>query len=267
MTVTSNARKDELISACSSATNMIDFLHGKAENHNNYKVYTNEGYLFSWKRSRALYLSNGGNWNDTEDRERFNPNRCSKVNFGICFSFSKSESVAMWMLYGGMKKEGVMIDLQRSDIKQLRETSEINLGWWENDVFMQTKTLKKGEFQIDISDVIYCSDPLEVIKRSDTRCDCSNQQLIAALGWRRKAYPWCYENECRLVVTVNKSQITDYHINTVQIPVEDMFEELEKAGRIYRAPNSSAIQHQASRLSSKIDWDLCKSGCLIKIKP
>lgn len=263
MAVTQSARKEEFEKACSSATSLIAFLRKKAENHNNYKIYTNEDRLSSWMNSQTLYLSNGSSWNDKEDRGRFNSDLCAYMKFGICFSFSKSENVAMWMLYGGMKKEGVMIDLQRSDIKQLLETRKINLGWWENGVFKQAATLGEEEFSIEISDVVYYSDSLDAIKRSDTRCDCTNGRLIKALGWRRKVYPWCYENECRLVVTVDKQRIENSQIDTVQISVDDMLEKLEKLQRIYRAPNSMSTQHQVSRLSTQIDWDLCKSGCLL----
>lgn len=256
-------RKDTLENACKSVTTMVDYLHSRAKNHNNYKIYTCESRLETWMHNKALYLSNGNKWNDTDDRKRLNPTDDSYpyVNFAICFSFSKSESVAMWMLYGGMQNEGVMIDLKRGDVKKIFETPQINLGWWENDRFNVVATLSKEEFRIALSDVIYCSDPLEVIKRSDTRCDCSDEGLIEALGWRRKAYPWCYENECRLVIEIDKKRISDCRIDTAQIVVADMFYELETAGRIFRSPNSRCGRHLASRLSSRIEWNLCENGC------
>lgn len=201
-------RRVDLEKACASVTEMVNYLCSKAENHNNYKIYTCESRLDTWIRDKALYLSNGKKWNDVDDRKRLNPTESSYPyeNFAMCFSFSKSESVAMWMLYGGMQNEGVMLDLRRRDIHKLIETPQISLGWWENDGFNHAATLSKEAFRIILSDVVYCSDPLEAIKRSDARCDCLNEELITALGWRRKAYPWCYENECRLVVEIEKNK-------------------------------------------------------------
>lgn len=91
-------RKSALENACVSVTTMIDYLHSKAKNHNNYKIYTCESRLDSWMCNKALYLSNGSRWNDTDDRERLNPTEglYPYINFTMCFSFSKSENVAMW---------------------------------------------------------------------------------------------------------------------------------------------------------------------------
>lgn len=256
------ATKEDLQNACLSKETMIAFLHQTALNHNNFKVYTREERLLSWIENNALYLENGKRWNDTDDRIRFNPEDSSKLRFGLCFSFSKSENVAMWMLYGGMHNKGVMLDLRRKDIKQLLDIEQITLGYWnENGRFQELDILAKDKFTVELSDMLYCSEPIATVKRSDTRCDVDDSAIIKSLEWRIKAYPWCYENECRLVISVNKKDISNSDVSTIKINTGKMYQELIENNRIYEAPNNNTSMYQHSRLASRIEWSLCGDKC------
>lgn len=254
--------RDELMGACKSANAMIEYLGQKALHHYCYKIYTCEERLDSWKAEAGLFLSDGSNWNDIEDGKRLNPAGAKTKRFGTCFSFSQSENVAMWMLYGGMTHTGVMVDFRRRDINSVLEAEEIHLGYWEGKKYIVVKTLKKHQFDLEISDVLYCSDPIDVVKRSDNRCDMKDGKLLESIGWRRKAYPWNYENECRLTVSVDNSLVPG-NCNQVKIPINNVYDRLEQETRIYSSPNNADKMHQPSQLMSSINWDLCW-GCLRK---
>lgn len=260
-------KRDELVEACSSAETMIAYLQEKAANHHNYKIYATDRYLVSWMSSKALFLSNGSTWNDKDDRTRLNPLNAPTVNFGTCFSFSKSENVAMWMLYGGMWNDGIMVDFSHSAMSRIMKTSEVSLGFWYDNQFKVVQSLGKDQFSIELSDVLYCSEPAEVIKRSDTRCNLNDDSLIKALGWHKKVYPWCYENECRMVISIDRNKISDRYFResdnkwAIKVNVDDIFDEMNKEGRIYRAPNNQNKKYAASKLAARIDWNLCGKEC------
>ena len=86
---------------------LITYLSHKAASHNYYKYYAPKHYIDTILREEAVFLSDGENWNDVCDRERLNNDNRYK-RFALCLSYSRSENVAMWMLYAG--NDGCMID-------------------------------------------------------------------------------------------------------------------------------------------------------------
>ena len=69
-------------------------LKNNAEAHRNYKLYTSMGNALGIILTGHLYISNGENWNDVPDRNQMQ----EKDSFGLCFSCSTVENIAMWML-------------------------------------------------------------------------------------------------------------------------------------------------------------------------
>lgn len=267
----STLEKDNLKTVCTSTENLRKYLIEKANGHNHFKVYTQLGRLTYWINSKAIYLSDGKYWNDVHDRESFNTPYNAIVNFGTCFSFSKSENVAMWMLYGGTGSDGVMVDFQRKHIaKILNDTATIEIGYWNNYEFVPQKTITKDSFRIMLSDVIYYAENSEDagtydIKRSDESIKGTDTSCIDNLEHVKKSYAWNYENECRLIVSVDRS-IIPAGACAIRIDVGDMFEKLIKAQRIYESPNYKAYhQFSSSKLKGEIDWDLCHN-CQIRRK-
>lgn len=96
----------------------------------------------------SLFLSTGGNWNDIPDRISFNPPGANVIRFGACFSVSESESVAMWMLHGGLHKEGVMADFSRNQINSCLNTEYVALGVWKGREFSPIMVLDKNMYTI-----------------------------------------------------------------------------------------------------------------------
>ena len=136
--------KVDLMRACLSSSTLINYLEERGINHNNYKVYTREERLSSWKSEGGFFLNDGASWNDIDDRLRLNPKGEKQKRFGTCFSFSRSENVAMWMLYGRMTHTGIMVDFLPTDIKNIIRTETISLGRWISGKFIEEQVLEKG---------------------------------------------------------------------------------------------------------------------------
>lgn len=269
---TKKTSSDELYEKLANPKSFREYLSEKAQNHHNYKCYTCSERFESWCAHKALFLSNGSNWNDISDREAFNPVGDKMLRFGMCFSFSKSESIAMWMLYGGTKKQGIMVDFRQTDIvTKVKQIENITLGYWNRKNFHEVIKLKRPQFEIHLEDVLYYGindkepDTYDV-KRSDAVCRQISAELVDTVKCIKKKYPWNYENECRLYVSVDKSLIPDEMVDTVYIDVGSTYEKLIDAGRVYNAPNSTGTEaYQPSKMTSLVDWDLCKH-CTGKVK-
>lgn len=233
-----------------------------------------------------LYLSDGSNWNDLEDREHFNPEGCTDRNFGLCCSFSKSENVAMWMLYGGVSHSGAMLNIKRNQMNKIvnennKEDSFISLGNFKGDSFKETLMICKADYEIFRQDILYDSgknDTKRTIKRSDDKCSIEDiwdiktyLQEIDAIQVK-KSYPWNYENECRLYISVKNYTVLTRKLqekcHTVRIKIpESVSSELRQ--QIYRSPNfladvQSKMKLNESTLGSSLAWDLCKKCTINK---
>lgn len=254
---------DKLENAICSPDDLISYLKLKAQSHNYYKLYSSYDKVIAIKNNNCLFLSNGVNWNDVIDRNGFNNPEYTAENFGICFSYSQDESVAMWMLYGGINNESAMIDFTKKAIKNILEIKAVKIGYFNSDnEFVCKKTLCENEFGIFISDVIYYkkSEGKYYIKRSDEHVDNVDKSVIDNILFCKKLYPWKYENECRLIVQIDKS-LLDHNITHVKIDISDI--DLSTTfDRIYIGPNcmiSIDDNVKKSKLTNNVDWDLRKT--------
>lgn len=263
---TRTEEKITLSTVSSSSISLQEYLQSKAYNHTYYKVYSTLERVQSSLDNGLLYLSNGKNWNDKKDREEFNAEENDFVRFGLCLSCSKSENVAMWMLYGGMKQQGVMLNFRQTQIKSLLKCEEIEFGYIDENTknFICDRVLQRDDFQIGLMDVIYFSKSEDGsgydIKRADEVCKNIATDVVDKLDGIKKCYPWNYENECRLIVTVKRSAI-DSRDTIARISAKEILEQLSKEGRIILAPNfSGSASFSKSTMASQIEWNLC-TGC------
>lgn len=51
--------------------------------------------------------------------------------FGICLSAATSESIAMWMLYGGMDGNGAMINFDKKTLRSAMSGDEYECGFFD----------------------------------------------------------------------------------------------------------------------------------------
>lgn len=191
----------------------------------------------------------------------------------------------MWMLYGGMQKKGAMIDINLRNIKQLLDQSnrpQVELGYFEKEEWNAVKRLNANEYKVKLIDILYYDTNKKVdkehelkydIKRSDERCACNDNVIDNAPLLQKKVWAWNYENECRLIVEVDKKSISsstnsEFSVARVEFPNKELFRK-DVRERILLAPNfdeSSIVKGDfiPKKSALKIDWDLCKNCKKIK---
>lgn len=204
--------------SCLSRETLEQYLSIKANNHNYFKLYTTIERLTDIVTSRQLLLSDGDCWNDLCDKEQLNRANYRRQYFAKCFSFSVSENVAMWMLYGGLRKGGAILNLCRSDMRRMVEARKIDLyEISENNEYKYVQALNDSESEIWLTDVLYFGDDAKgqmTIKRSDERVKLEDRTILTQSGedgdvrpYFKKIYPWGFENEVRLVVSIPKEML------------------------------------------------------------
>ena len=252
--------KRKLKGAIENQAALLEYLKDKGENHNYYKYYSTHNRIEQAIEECALYLTRGDGWNDLEDELAFSTSRKGFTRFGKCFSFSRSENVAMWMLYGGTDHDGAMLDLTKGFAKKIIATETIQAGYFDdNDKFKSVKSINvKDGCRLFFADILYVGEEQGkfTAKRSDERVD-NLECPPSAEGLLTKAYPWSYENEVRLICEIPNGS-TPNNADCMRVPLGGTSDGLR--ARAYSAPNSKSRGYQRSELKGKIDWDICR-GC------
>ena len=241
-----------------SADDLFNYLKTKAKKHNYHKYYAPKNYIDDILKNHCLYFSNGKNWNDKIDRDSFNTNDAEFVYFGLCLSYSRSENIAMWMLYS--RNNGCMIDYERTLINDILSTGHIALGYFEDNQF-KVDSFLSSDFEIIQTDVIYYDDNKDgenyyYVKRSDETNKKFNKELVHGLARCKKTVAWSYENECRIIISIPQKHISP-SVTHVKIEFDEKYVEKMKP-RIYDSPNATSLTYNESTLAGKINWDLCK---------
>lgn len=252
----------ELKNHINDASNLNNYLRNKGENHNYYKHYSKIDRILNILDKKKIYLKSGENWNDTVDRESFNSDKYDFKRFGMCFSFSKNENVAMWMLYSGIDRRGGMIEFTRKEMNSILDVEKIEVGAFNNENFESYITLNKDQFQIYLTDIIYYYEEEKgkcKIRRHDEVADGVSKDVLQDMNGSKKSDPWKYENECRLIVSIDKKVLNNKKCDTVQIDLENM--DLGKPlGKVYKGPccTSNDQRLSLSQLYGKVEWNLCE---------
>ena len=142
---------------------------------------------------------------------------CRRMYIG-CFSYGGSESAAMWRMYCKPCADSVRVLINQKGMqiwaKNLSRKSSIDAKWIIKDrVMSECKSIQKA----GIGDVLYAS-----VKKDDCDPERSNslfwngtrRQVEDLREWSRgpniegflKDCEWCYENETRLFVRVNRAK-------------------------------------------------------------
>lgn len=248
---------------------VLAFLADKGGAHREYKHYATRKRIASILEGGALYLTDGSRWNDRYDREHFNPSFMSTKRFGACFSVSSAENVAMWMLYGGIDGNGAMINFDRRTLQKAMERESYECGCFGADgEFQCLEELPASKLQLQLVDVLYFqnnADGRTTIGRSSLeggRC-VLDSQAFNGISQTAKHQSWSYENEVRLVGTVDKIDLMmgkASRISCIKIPVD--FDDDFIADRVFDSPVSDGDgSYRDSELYGTVDWNLC-SGCV-----
>lgn len=247
---------------------VLSFLAGRGGMHREYKHYATRARIAGILRSGALYLTDGTSWNDKYDREHFNPSFMSTKRFGACFSASSTESVAMWMLYGGMDGNGAMINFDRRTLQGAMGRESYECGWFGTDgKFECVVELPADRLSLRLVDVLYFrnhADGNVTVGRPSIEGGRHVMDGRAFNGIEQiaKHQSWSYENEVRLVATISKLDLVGKasHVKCVKIPID--FDDAFVAGRVFDSPVSDGGgNYRDSELRGTVDWNLC-SGCV-----
>lgn len=255
-------KKNDLKNNSKTSKMLEEFLKNKAKNHRHFKVYTTLDRVKGMIKDSAIYLTNGANWNDLQDKERLNNQEYDVIRYAKCFSFSQSENVAMWMLYGGVNRRGAMIDFPQTVICNLiKEKQPISLGHFKDEEFCQDCTLGPNEYDIELTDILYFGEDKKegcyTIKRSDERAEGIKDSIVNRISVR-KGYAWSYENECRLIVSIKREKIPSNESNVIKIILN--CENSKLVRRVYHSPNSELNDiYKLSTLHTRMEWDLCRN--------
>ena len=222
-----NDKKQELFKdSCGSIDSLNEFLEAEAKKHKHLFSYEKKEHHDNVINNKAIYLSDGSNWCDSEDVNNLKNDKNHHV-YAKCFCYLKNESVAMWMLYGGLSQEGYRIDYTSkliNDIVKNKNNYVFKIGSFDiNGHFKEEYELKNEDFSVFLHDVVYYiqhdKDKHVVLHKGD--CFSKFEHDINEIKYCKK-YPWKYESECRLIVRVN-NDIYKKHTssNTVQININN----------------------------------------------
>ena len=245
---------------------ILSYLASRGEAHYHYKHYVTRARALSILENNAIFLTDGSKWNDTFDREHFNPKFLTTKRFGTCFSASSEESIAMWMLYGGTDGNGAMIDFDRQTLTSAMQRESFECGTI-NDLgeFTVITTLPASKVQLDLVDILYFktgkTNKVEIGRSSlkgglyklSTDIFPSIKQLV-------KHRSWSYENEVRLVATISKLDLEGNasRIKCIKIPLD--LDRMFIENRFFDSPVSDdGGCFRESELSGTVEWNLCSS--------
>lgn len=246
---------------CETISNYKEYLKTKAENHNYLKIYGPKDNIEKIVRDGTLFFSDGSDWNDTDDFERMQKESCKKLILARSFSFSKSESVAMWMLYAG-GDDDLMINFRPKTILSLMtDKPVITVGRFEKSGFVEIMKISSDNYEFDFTDMIYVDTKSDktAIKRSDERVESVSRKTIEEFGMLSKSYPWYYENECRLMIYIDKAALDNQKINAAKVPIS--FSERDY-GIFHNPQKTDNYIYNTSTLQGTMKWNIrCKRDC------
>jgi len=241
---------------------LSEVLKKNAEQHRRYDMYTSMERALGVLHTGEIYISNGANWNDVNDRTLMDANNA----YGLCLSCSTRENIAMWMLYGANHgKDGAMLMLYPSVMKDLVNAGTIELGYFQkNGKFHKAYTLKnRVDYEAYLSDVVYidpCKDGMVRLTEGESHVTV-NQSILKGSDIYYKDYAWSYEKECRFVIKLN-----DYWIKTakneklpnIRVKMSDSSRNKMTYERLIRSPVYSGTSTRGvdSKLFKKVDWNL-----------
>ena len=246
-----------------SGVKLSQGLKDLVNDHRCYKYYSYLGRIERILDDGSLVLTNGDRWNDKVDKRSFNSDSYPFVRFGICLTFSRSENVAMWAIYGKKRDgaPGAMINFSRNQLREIvQSVGEIELLNFSGSDLVSLGFLRKDSFDIYLQDVLYVDEKETgkvTIKRSDERKAVDSHLLEDDEDLITKSYPWFFENECRLIVKIDRNCLKTSDIVEavrVQIP-KSLIDPLAK--KVVLAPGASVDPGKVYSLSSlhgKIDW-------------
>ncbi|WP_082667336.1 DUF2971 domain-containing protein [Tractidigestivibacter scatoligenes] len=242
---------------------ILEYLASKGSMHHHYRHYVSRSRAESILEQSAIYLTDGSSWNDIFDYQHFNPAFSSYRHFGSCFSASTDESIAMWMLYGGPHRDGVMFDFTREILnKAINETPHYEGGYFDEGHFQKIRDIPRNLLELRLVDILYFRElnngddaNISVRRIGDSkRVDITRQEL-ESIPQLTKHVAWSYEKEVRLVARIKRSDyIYNSKITCIKIPLQLSQSFVET--RVFDSPlYSGRSSYSDSCLHGTVKWN------------
>lgn len=183
---------------------LLSYLSARGARHRDYRHYATRDRIKSILNNGAIYLTDGSTWNDRFDRERFNPSFSGHKRFGVCLSSSTEESIAMWMLYGGIDGNGAMINFDKGTLSKAMGQDGYDFGRFGADgVFEPLVRLDASDVHLALTEVLsfkVSGDDKVTVMRSmgDDQQVSISRTTLDGIVETTKHVSWSYEQEVRL---------------------------------------------------------------------
>lgn len=242
---------------------LLEYLSQKGSNRQNYRHYAPRARIESILGASAFYLTDGSNWNDKYDSIHFNPLYSGYKRFGICLSANTSESIAMWMLYGGLDGNGAMINFDKGTLRSAMSEREYECGYFENGRFEVVKSLNAWDVDFQLVDVLYFDvdqsrGSVTIERVGEDRKVKMSADAFQGIQQVAKHKAWSYEAEVRLIARVNKRMLGGKASKVSAIRIPFPCDEGFVSSRVFDSPVSDAEgKYRDSELRDTVQWDLC----------
>lgn len=244
---------------------ILSYLSRKGGRRKNLRYYSSRKRIVGILNESSLYLTDGSGWNDSNDRGHFNPDFSKEKFFGICLSADTAESIAMWMLYGGIDGNGAMINFDKKTLFEAFEQSvKCDMGRFDEGEFKVLGSVDVRDVTLRLIDVLYYEnrgDGAAIAWRNGDKQATVSLELLYGMGRIVKHAAWSYENEVRLVASIDKSLLKDGLSNATAMRLPLALSERFCNQRVFDSPIADEFGTFCdSSLKGTIEWDLC-SGC------
>ena len=189
-----------------STGQLIAKLEEKGCNHQTYSFYCDEEKAENTIKN-GLRLTVGKKWNDTNDYKNLLDE--DVVRFVKCFTYSKSENIAMWMLYGGYNNDGIRITYDKKVIINLLNFKEPLIIY---EIINNTQNkIQIIDYKVKLIDIVYVDvdNQTVTLKKSDNRKEYLGNSVD--FNFSMDKYPWS--------IGVTTSNVFDQFNNNLETPV------------------------------------------------
>ncbi len=202
---------------------LISELKRNGKNHIRYKHYSKKDRLIENLSNRCLFLTDSSNWNDRKDSQFFCENAKDIKRFGMCFSYALTENVAMWIIYSKIKEgNALMLSVPKKTLARIiNNNKEAEIGNFTNGEFVKKKTISLKDLYL--IDLYYTSNSEKSIRCTRGEKHISiDKKVFEKTKQYSKAYPWRYENECRLIAEADFNLCHDCEALKIKLSDEDV---------------------------------------------
>lgn len=134
---------------------------------------------------------------------------CADSVYALCFCHSKSESIPLWFLYGGITGDGVRIEFTPSKMRAFIESISEVYPVVDNKPQLNSPLKPKKDYEMQFGWVYYCrenDDDTEIRFWGQTYPLEGDYKVFRKDNYFIKDYPWNYEKEFRILFRLKRGK-------------------------------------------------------------